>query len=413
MSPQRQPITFTALRRLGRHEAVRAGLGLSAALAIVLIGSFAVRGALSKDAELSRRSELAAAATGRFSDRELIKLVGEDPSAARLAASVSAGGQPLPSYRPAGWARFDIDTPPRLNLGALSMADAELINGVIPDSALASPPAAPFVLKTTAPERAMAQKCLTTAIYYEAALEPRAGQEAVAQVVLNRLRHPGYPKSVCGVVFQGADRPGCQFSFACDGSMARPPAAWAWKDADDVAKAALDGHVMKAVGTATHYHATWVMASWTPTLVKVGRIGGHIFFRPPGPAGAPSAFDAVYRGGEIAASRTDRIGRPQTLPLDAALTLASYGSPGAAAGSGALIEVPASALKSWRGITIPRDWPGAGRVYGTVGEDGGFRIVAPMHAMIALRARAARAAARSAKAREAAAPAPAPADAAG
>ena len=367
---------------------------------------------MSKEIARERRNDLIAAAAGGFSNMELIKLVGEDPAAARLAASLGEGGVRLHSYRPAGWARLDVDTPPTLNLGRLSMADAETINGVIPDSALASPPAAPFVLKTTAPERAMAEKCLTTAIYYEAALEPRAGQEAVAQVVLNRVRHPGYPKSVCGVVFQGADRPGCQFSFACDGSMARPPAAWAWKDAQDVASAALDGHVMKAVGTATHYHTTWVMAAWTPTLVKVGRIGGHLFFRPPGPEGEPAAFNAVYRGGEIAASRTDRIGRPQALPLDAALTLASYGWPGAAKAAGGLIVVPASAMKNGRGMTIAGDWPGAGPVYGTVGQNGGFQVVAPMHAMIALRARAARAAAQSAKARDAAAARTAP-DAAG
>jgi hypothetical protein len=384
------------------HGAARVGLGLSAAIVIVLIGSFAVRAAISQEIARERRKDLVAAAAGGFSDMELIRRVGGDPAAARLAASLSADGVRLPSYRPAGWARLDIDTPPTLNLGVLSMADARRINGVIPDSALASPPAAPFVPKTTAPERAMAQRCLTTAIYYEAALEPRAGQEAVAQVVLNRVRHPGYPQSVCGVVFQGADRPGCQFSFACDGSMARAPAAWAWKDAENVAKAALDGHVMKIVGTATHYHTTWVMAPWTPTLVKVGRIGGHIFFRPPGPDGAPSAFNAVYRGGEIAASRTDRIGKPQALPADAALTLASYGAPDAT-GEGRLIVVPASAMKSGRSTTIAGGWPGAGPVYGKIGQDGGFQVVAPMHAMIALRARAARAAAQSAKARAAAA----------
>jgi len=366
-----------------------------------------VRGALSKEIARERRNDLIAAAAGGFSNMELIRLLGEDPAAARLAASLGGDGPRIRSYRPAGWARLDIDTLPTLNLGRLSMADAQKINGVIPDSALLSPPAAPFVLRTTAPERAMAERCLTTAIYYEAALEPRAGQEAVAQVVLNRVRHPGYPKSVCGVVFQGSDRPGCQFSFACDGSMARAPAAWAWKDAADVAKAALDGHVMKAVGTATHYHTTWVMAAWTPTLVKVGRIGGHLFFRPPGPDGAPSAFNVAYRGGEIAASRTDLIGRPQAPAADATLTLASYGWPGGAKGEGGLIVVPASAMKSGRPMTIAQGWPGAGPVYGTIGQDGGFQVVAPMHAMIALRARAAAAAVQSAKARNAAAAAPA------
>ena len=72
-------------------------------------------------------------------------------------------------------------------------------------------------------DRARALECLTAAIYYEAASESDDGQRAVAQVVLNRVRHPAFPGTVCGTVYQGSERAGCQFSFACDGAMARAP----------------------------------------------------------------------------------------------------------------------------------------------------------------------------------------------
>ncbi|WP_416365907.1 cell wall hydrolase [Sphingomonas aerolata] len=83
--------------------------------------------------------------------------------------------------------------------------------------------------RTSATDRARALLCLTTAIYYEAASEPDAGQRAVAQVILNRVRHPAFPATVCGVVYQGPHSGGaptaCQFSFACDGATARAPAS--------------------------------------------------------------------------------------------------------------------------------------------------------------------------------------------
>ncbi|MDZ4140327.1 MAG: cell wall hydrolase, partial [Erythrobacter sp.] len=97
--------------------------------------------------------------------------------------------------------------------------------------------------------------CLTEAIYYEAANESPAGKRAVAQVILNRVTHPAYPSSVCGVVYQGWSEPVCQFSYTCDGSLARRPVGHLWRQSIAVAEAALTGHVEKAVGTATHYHA--------------------------------------------------------------------------------------------------------------------------------------------------------------
>ncbi|MEI9964098.1 MAG: cell wall hydrolase [Caulobacteraceae bacterium] len=190
------------------------------AIAVVMTGSVAVRQALSKEIARNRAYYLVEAASQGFSDRALTDLMaGAGPGAVWIAAAHNPDAPQRAWKRPDGWKRLDIDTVPTLQLGRLTMADAERINSVIPDSPLDSPPTEPFVLRASGPERARAVRCMTAAIYYEAALEPRAGQEAVAQVVLNRMRHAGYPKSVCGVVFQGSDRPGCQFSFACDGSM--------------------------------------------------------------------------------------------------------------------------------------------------------------------------------------------------
>ncbi len=160
-------------------------------------------------------------------------------------------------------------------------------------------PAAPFRLRAAGPERARALLCLTDAIYYEAALEPTEGQEAVAQIVLNRVRHPAFPKSICGVVFQGSTlATGCQFSFTCDGSMARPPLAPFWRRARTIAERALSGYVMAGVGEGTYYHANYVRPVWAPTLVRLGQFGSQIFYRFPGPAGEPRSFNEAYGGGE-------------------------------------------------------------------------------------------------------------------
>lgn len=134
-------------------------------------------------------------------------------------------------------------------------------------------------------------ECLTQAVYYEARGEGPAGQAAVAQVVLNRVRHPAFPKSVCAVVFQGAyGRKGCQFSFACDGSTRRSREAGAWRRAERVAEKALSGAVMETVGNATHFHTINVAPNWGPRLMKVGQVGLHVFYRFGGKAGRPGAF---------------------------------------------------------------------------------------------------------------------------
>ncbi len=116
--------------------------------------------------------------------------------------------------------------------------------------------------------------CLTKAVYFEARGETLTGQAAVAQVVLNRVRHPAFPKSVCAVVFQG-----CQFSFACDGSLRRAHEPGAWRRAHTIAARALAGAVVAEVGGATHFHAAAVRPNWGPGLQRVSQVGLHVFYR--------------------------------------------------------------------------------------------------------------------------------------
>lgn len=163
-------------------------------------------------------------------------------------------------------------------------------------------PAKAFVLlSSTAGSHALsAVDCLTAAVYYEAGNEPLTGQRAVAQVVLNRVRHPAFPASVCAVVFEGATRAtGCQFTFTCDGSLLRAPTVEGWRRAQGVAIAALSGYVEPSVGHATHYHADYVRPYWAPRLVKLHSIGTHIFYLWPGTTGTPGAFAQKYAGLEI------------------------------------------------------------------------------------------------------------------
>lgn len=133
--------------------------------------------------------------------------------------------------------------------------------------------------------------CLTQAAYYEARGEGRDGMQAVTQVVLNRVRHSAFPMSVCGVVYQGAGRrTGCQFSFTCNGAMRGTVNRAAWDRARDVASKALSGAVFAPVGNATHFHTTAVAPSWRNSLVKVGQVGQHLFYRFGGRSGSRDAF---------------------------------------------------------------------------------------------------------------------------
>jgi spore germination cell wall hydrolase CwlJ-like protein len=188
-----------------------------------------------------------------------------------------------------------LGTPPEpepLQFREIAPQDAVAINAAVPVSSLPNPAARPFAVAFATPaDRLRALECLTAAVYYEAAVESTDGQRAVAQVVLNRVRHPAYPRTVCGVVFQGSERAtGCQFTFTCDGALRRTPSAAGWARARVVAEEALAGKVYAPVGWATHYHTNWVVPYWSSSLVKLGNVGTHIFFRWEGGWGKPAAF---------------------------------------------------------------------------------------------------------------------------
>jgi Cell Wall Hydrolase len=194
-----------------------------------------------------------------------------------------------------------------------------------------------------------AQQCLAAAIYYEAASESEDGQRAVAQVVLNRVRHPAYPNSVCGVVYQGTERGDrlCQFSFACDGSMARTPSSSGWATANRIARLSLAGYAYTPVGAATHYHTLAVNPYWNKSLTAVGVIGAHIFYRWGGNAGKPSAFYARYNGSEpIPGPKTPlylQLRRQATPPVTPypGITAGTIGTNATIAGATAPLPVPA------------------------------------------------------------------------
>ena len=200
----------------------------------------------------------------------------------------------------------------------IAPAEAVALNALIPIAQGLTDAALPFSLgKANAEARGQALNCLTSAVYYEAGQESDDGQRAVAQVILNRVRHPAFPNSVCGVVYQGSTRAtGCQFTFTCDGSLARGPMSAPWNRARANARAILDGEVYAPVGRATHYHANYVVPYWASSLVKTQVVGAHLFYRWAGQWGQAAAFAQAYGGHEAnaAALRAAALAVPHVVP---------------------------------------------------------------------------------------------------
>jgi hypothetical protein len=264
--------------------------------------------------------------------RAILLLVCAVPLAAS-GATVSIA--PLTDGEPAFRAAVPGSTLGRYPSGSFEAVRTEALNRATPFHPDRILPARPFVLlSATAGSQALsAVDCLTAAVYYEAGNEPLDGQRAVAQVVLNRVRHPAFPGAVCDVVFEGAARTtGCQFTFTCDGSLMRTPRPEGWKRAQSVAIAALSGYVEPSVGHATHYHANYVLPYWADRLVKLHSIGAHVFYLWPGSAGNPRAFAQKYTGHE-------------TLPTGAAarLTVQLLSSPSGPTDLAASAALPAPA----------------------------------------------------------------------
>jgi spore germination cell wall hydrolase CwlJ-like protein len=311
-------------------NAVLVGAAIGTTTAGALASVYLMGGMAQEAVTHARVAKLADAAADGLSQDFLLDMSSADPGA--LAVALRQDPNLLTGYAPRD--RTD-ELAARLDAKAAS-AQSHLLRASL---APANPAARPYQMGAL--DQSRQADCLAQAVYYEARGESPAGQAAVAQGVLNRVRHPAFPKSICSVVYQGAQTGhGCQFSFACDGSTRRPREPAAWRRAQKVATKALNGYVMAAVGNSTHFHVTNVSPNWGPRLLRVSQVGAHIFYRFGGRAGRPGAFTA-----------TPRLDKPEALlasmtvtPKDA--TPAEAAAKGAAVLVGAVMHVdaPTSAL---------------------------------------------------------------------
>jgi Cell Wall Hydrolase len=237
--------TQASANRRGLMSAALMGSGIGLALgATYLIGGMA-----QAIGDHHRAARIAEAAGGGFSETMLQREMGRmDPAALRLARAHDVFALDAPAGAAQAW-------PSR------------------PGERL------PIGRRATPLDSARELDCLTQAVYFEARGETPRGQAAVAQVVLNRLANPSFPKTVCGVVFQGAATHGCQFSFACDGSMGHGRELDAWDRARRVAERALSGVAVADIGAATHFHTVDVSPDWGPQMLRVAQVGLHVFYR--------------------------------------------------------------------------------------------------------------------------------------
>jgi spore germination cell wall hydrolase CwlJ-like protein len=215
-----------------------------------------------------------------------------------VAATAIASSVVAPDSISSG-AQASAPAPPPMIVRPIAPDQAVKVNAEIPVASGPNPVAASFNFKGSSAARAQALNCLASAVYYEAGNQDEDGGRAVAQVVLNRVRHPAFPSSVCGVVYQGSTRPtGCQFTFTCDGSMNRQPTADGWRRATQIAEQALNGAVYAPVGWATHYHADYVVPYWAASMAKNAVVGAHLFYRWNGGWGQPGVFSKANSGQE-------------------------------------------------------------------------------------------------------------------
>lgn len=294
-------MTIPILARVPENARALVGAAtVGSVVGLAVAGAYLAGGVAHSNASHDRILRLAGVAASGFSETALNAGAGGDTAVLTLARK----HDPLSAFLAEGRDPRDSGLGLRL-MQAKRAADAALR----PDLAVASTtPSADFLrvsLSTSAPimispaaqpfrlrgslDESHDLDCLTQAVYYEARGEGQSGMQAVAQVVLNRVRHPAFPKSICGVVFQRTEG-GCQFSFACDGSTRRAVEPDAWDRARRVASQALSGRVMPLVGNATHFHVIGLATDWGERLLQVAQVGAHVFYRFGGHAGGPGAF---------------------------------------------------------------------------------------------------------------------------
>ena len=120
--------------------------------------------------------------------------------------------------------------------------------------------------------------CLAVALFFEARGEPIDGKELVANVIINRMHHPSYPDTICGVVNQRK-----QFSFTHDGMSDNPLVyntyhdTLAWEESVDIAKYVLDNGVVNEY--IIMYHNTSVTPYWIDSYSFSGQVGNHVFYQ--------------------------------------------------------------------------------------------------------------------------------------
>jgi spore germination cell wall hydrolase CwlJ-like protein len=313
--------------------ALAGGLMLGSGIGLALGGAYWMGERAQSQVAHARAERLAEAAALGFSQHALqAEMTAMGPSAAALAQRQDPfGGEGLRGRQGAEViTRFDAHAQGSAQGSAPGGAPAIT---VLPASLNRHGPAAqPFHFADNgALQSARDLACLTEAVYYEARGEGSAGQAAVAQVVLNRVRHPAFPKSVCGVVFQRAGGEGCQFSFVCDGSMRHQHEQGAWSRAEEIAARALDGAVMASIGNATHFHNAGINPGWGPGMLRVAQVGLHVFYRFGGHAGGSGAFNGQAEHSAPTTGTVSADGAPTgQYILASATTLAPQGQAAAA-----------------------------------------------------------------------------------
>ncbi|WP_426030442.1 cell wall hydrolase [Caulobacter sp. DWP3-1-3b2] len=343
---------FTKSQTCADTRALVGAVLVGSATGLALGGVYLAGGMAQAASQHAQVSRLADGAEGNFSDTALYQ------AASRMDAGALAIARRHDPYTVSGGAQRDRQSAllvERLEQRRASDDDRQPLLLRASFGGPFNPAVAPFRL-TNALESSRELECLSEAVYYEARGETPSGQAAVAQVVLNRVRHPSFPKSICGVVFQGAyTHTGCQFSFACDGSMRRGREVGAWNRAQKIAARALSGAVMSEVGAATHFHTTGVAPGWGPRLLRVAQVGMHVFYRFGGRAGAPDAF-----------SRTPRPSTADDLP---SVTLASLATTTTADGKSSAPAIQVASALVLPSVQAPATAPGGmGGPLGPVSE---------------------------------------------
>lgn len=363
---RRQPLERTAvtLESLRRKAATGLAKGLAAALAASRSAFTAASAhrpaapspAIAPQTYRKRAALLLAIITvpAMAAPSDFTLFASPEPAAPAPDPLALAAASALPFERPGmsfpGSAFFFLDEPPAEALIALPTSDP-LDKGAeggreLGDFIHTGPAAKPFFSSGVGLSHGRALDCLAQAVWYEAANESEAGQRAVAQVVLNRVAHPNWPASVCGVVFQGSERStGCQFTFTCDGSLSRRAGGASWARAQTIASEALSGKVYAPVGHATHYHTLWVNPYWAASLDHVGTIGAHRFYRNRGRGGEKAAFTMAYAGFEPSVSGRMSAGGTAAAPVAEAALPVTY-APLPAAGASAADRPGAGAGKA-------------------------------------------------------------------